>query len=160
MKKKIILFLCFIMLATILTGCSSITIDGAEIEKMTEIADHVANEKGYKLPEGYKVSYEDETTNARICISKRIESGENFLRITFDISGEETKFTEMEIQDFSIMYSRWTYIIAILAALGCIILIILIYYFLQKINEKLKKVNSKLKKRIVRLKEEKGKCRK
>ena len=63
MKKKIILLLCFIMLTVILTGCSSITIDEAEIEKMTEIADHVANEKGYKLPEGYKVSYENETTN-------------------------------------------------------------------------------------------------
>ena len=59
MKKKIILLLCFIMLTVILTGCSSITIDEAEIEKMTEIADHVANEKGYKLPEGYKVSYEN-----------------------------------------------------------------------------------------------------
>lgn len=155
MKKKIILLLCFILVTVILTGCSSITIDEAEIEKMTEIADHVANEKGYKLPEGYKVSYEDETTNARICISKRIESGEVFLDITFDISGEETKFTEMEIKDFSMMYSAWTYIIAILAAIGCIILAILIYDFLQKINKKLKKVNLKLKKRIVRLKEEK-----
>ncbi len=155
MKKKIILLLCFIMLTVILTGCSSITIDEAEIEKMTEIADHVANEKGYKLPEGYKVSYENETTNARICISKRIESGKVFLDITFDISGEETKFTEMEIQDFSMMYSVWTYIIVILAAIGCIILAILISEFLQKIDKKLKKVNSKLKKRIVKLKEEK-----
>lgn len=153
MKKKIILLLCFIMLTVILTGCSSITIDEAEIEKMTEIADHVANEKGYKLPEGYKVSYENETTNARICISKRIESGKVFLDITFDISGEETKFTEMEIQDFSMMYSVWTYIIVILATIGCIILAILISEFLRKINEKLKKVNSELEKRIVRLKE-------
>ena len=141
MKKKIILFLCFIMLATILTGCSSITIDGAEIEKMTEIADHVA--------------YEDETTNARICISKIIESGAVFLDITFDISGEETKLTEMEINDFSMMVSVWTYIIVTLAVIGCIFLTILICDFLQKINKKLKKTNSKLKKRIARLKEEK-----
>lgn len=155
MKKKIILFFCFIMLATILTGCSSITIDGAEIEKMTEIADHVANEKGYKLPEGYKVSYEDETTNARICISKIIESGAVFLDMTFDISGEETKLTEMEINDFSMVVSVWTYIIVTLAVIGCIFLTILICDFLQKINKKLKKTNSKLKKRIARLKEEK-----
>ena len=61
----------------------------------------------------------------------------------------------MEINDFSMMVSVWTYIIVTLAGIGCIFLTILICDFLQKINKKLKKTNSKLKKRIARLKEEK-----
>ena len=156
MKKKIILLLCFVMLTVILTGCSSIiSIDEAEVEKMTEIANHVANEKGYKLPEGYELSYENKTTNARIYISKNIESGKRVLNMTFDISGEEAKLTEIEAHDYSMMYSKWIYIIIILTFLGCILFVILIYLLLQKINEKLKKLNLKLKRKISKLKEEK-----
>ena len=55
MKKKIILLLCFIALTAILSGCSSKKVDEVELEKMTEIANHIANgEKGYIVPEAIK----------------------------------------------------------------------------------------------------------
>ena len=150
MKKKIILLLCCMMLATILTGCSTITIDEAEIVKMTEIADHVANEKEYKLPEGYMVSYKDGTTNERICIENK--NNQISLKATFDVSGEDTKLIQICVFDYSMMYSVWTYIIIMLAFLGFILLLVLIERFFEKINKKLEKANSKLKKIIAELK--------
>lgn len=89
MKKKIILFLSFLIMAVSLTGCSANEIEGEEYETMTEIASSIANEKGYILPEGYTVSYADKTTNARIKITKQEKTKK--IEFTFDISQDEIK---------------------------------------------------------------------
>lgn len=68
MKKKIILLLSFLMIAICLTGCSKYVIEGEKIQEITEIANNVISKKAYKLPEGYEVSFPDETTNSQIKI--------------------------------------------------------------------------------------------
>lgn len=97
MKKKIILLLCFVMLTVILIGCSSV--DEAEIEKMTEVANHIASdEKGYEVPEEYKAEYVDRNVNRRICIEKKIKSEK--IKATFDISGQEPTLIKSERYNF------------------------------------------------------------
>lgn len=123
MKKKIILFLSFLMIAVCLTGCSEKPIQGSELEKMEEIANHVANEKGYVLPEGYTVSYPDNTTNARIRIRDNTRSQTEILYVIFDISTEEIKLVEISV--YSVLGGQiFTYFLFSAVALAAIYLII------------------------------------
>ena len=88
MKKKIILLLCFIALTAILSGCSSKKVDEVELEKMTEIANHIANgEEGYIVPKEYVAKYIDQNVNRRIKITKLI--GNEEVKTIFDVSGQE-----------------------------------------------------------------------
>ena len=88
MKKKIILLLCFIALTAILSGCSSKKVDEVELEKMTEIANHIANgEEGYIVPKEYVAKYVDQNVNRRIKITKLI--GNEEVKTIFDVSGQE-----------------------------------------------------------------------
>lgn len=153
MKKKIILFLSFLMVAMCLTGCSTTTIEGTELEKIAEIANHVVNEKDYTLPEGYTISYPDNTTNGRIEIKKEPDQkGEKYnLYIRFDTSQDEIKITEIEIFDGDYLYSPWIGIILIFAGIGAIVIVLfitaMIIGLLKKLNQKLENKNKELKKK-------------
>lgn len=138
MKKKIILVLSFLMVAMCLTGCSA-TIEGTELEKITEIANHVVNEKNYTLPEGYTVSYPDNTTNARIKIKKSLND-DIYLYLTFDTSQDENKLTEITIFDVSYIYSIWSYIIIILALIGAMFVIMLACELINSLLKKLRNI--------------------
>ncbi len=107
MKKKIILLLCFIMVTVILTGCSSKNnVDEAEIERMTEIANHIASgEECYRVPEEYEATYVDKNVNRRICIKKVIKS--EVTEATFDISLQEPTLIKAKKYNYVVKYSSY-----------------------------------------------------
>ena len=115
MKKKIILFLSFLLIAMFLTGCSEKTIQGTTIEEMTEIANYVINQKGDELPDGYKVSYPDGKTNARIEIIYYLDKP-IYIDAIFDVSGKEVKLVEISIVSF------------IVALIFCVIFAIIAFF--------------------------------
>lgn len=123
MKKKIILFLSFLLTAMFLTSCSEKTLEktikGTKIEEMTEIANNVVNEKGYKLPDGYKVSYPDETTNSRIKVTDDSDSPNCIVEAVFDVSGKQPKL--LEISTSSILASLLFGVILSAVIIGAII---------------------------------------
>ena len=97
MKKKIILFLSFLVIAMCLTGCST-KVTREKIEEMTEIAQNIKDTPNYELPEGYTYNNAGNRKNdGRIIISTGYEHNTNdILCITFDISQEKVKYTEIE----------------------------------------------------------------
>lgn len=97
MKKKIILFLSFLVIAMCLTGCST-KVTREKIEEMTEIAQNIKDTPNYELPEGYTYNNVDNRKNdGRIIISTGCEHNkEDTLCITFDISQEKVKYTEIK----------------------------------------------------------------
>lgn len=140
MKKQIILVLSFLIFILCLTGCSQEkTISGEKIDEMTEIANNVVNQKGYVLPEGYIVTYPDNTTNARIKITDNTNSPKEYLEIVFDISKEE-----IEIVDISVGSTLKPLIVFLILAIGSIIVIV--YAIIRLIITLFKKIkNIKLK---------------
>ena len=138
MKKKIILVLSFLMIALYLTGCS-VTIDATELEKMTEIANHVTNEKDYTLPEGYTFLYPDATTNKRIVINKSINNDTANLYLEFDTSKDENKLIEIEVYNMYPMNTTRAYIVFILAIIGAVVSIRAAYETIKKLINMKKK---------------------
>lgn len=143
MKKKIILFLSFLLTAMFLTGCSeknTKTIEGTKIEKMTEIANKAANERGYKLPDGYKVSYPDETTNSRLKITDYSGSPECIVEAVFDVSEKQPKL--LEISTSSILASLIVVVVLFFVIIGAIIgtIVRFICKTVKKIAEKTKEI--------------------
>ena len=130
MKKKIILFLTFLMLVLCLTGCNQKkTVSGEKIDEMTQIANNVVNQKGYELPEGYKVYFTDNTTNARIKIVDNTNSPNEFLEIVFDISKEEIKLIEISTGTVLPSIIIWT----ILGTVAAMVIVYVILCVIKKI---------------------------
>lgn len=130
MKKKIILFLTFLMLVLCLTGCNQKkTVSGEKIDEMTQIANNVVNQKGYELPEGYKVYFTDNTTNARIKIVDNTNSPNEFLEIVFDISKGEIKLIEISTGTVLPSIIIWT----ILGTVAAIVIVYVILCVIKKI---------------------------
>ena len=126
MKKKIILFLSFLMIAMCLTGCSGeYVIQGEKLEEITQIANNVVNKKGYELPEGYEVSFPDNTTNAQIKIRDNTKSSTEYLDVIFDISTEEIKLVEISVCS---VLGGMIFCFAIFGAMGIIIIYFVIYF--------------------------------
>ena len=124
MKKKIILLLCFIALTAILSGCSSKKVDEVELEKMTEIANHIANgEKGYIVPEEYVATYINKNVNRRIKITKLI--GNERIKTIFDVSGQEAVLIKAS-QNYNMDA------ILLWGAIGCIAVVIVLIIILCK----------------------------
>lgn len=67
------------------------------MKEITQIANNVVIKKGYELPEGYTVSYPDNTINARIKISDSTKSPEEYLDVVFDVSKDEVKLIEISV---------------------------------------------------------------
>lgn len=97
MKKKIILFLSFLMTIMLLTGCST-KVTSEKINEMTKIAEEIKeNPTNYKLPEGYTVSNVDNAKLGRIVIETRSETNRSgILYISFDISKDEVQMIQIE----------------------------------------------------------------
>ena len=92
MKKRIICFLSFLMVAMFLTGCSERTVRVETIEEMTEMANSVINQKEYTLPNGYKVYYPNGTTDQ---ISIRTTTNGNHIEAVYDVSEKQAKLIEI-----------------------------------------------------------------
>lgn len=134
MKKKIILFLSFLMIAMCLTGCSKeYVIQGEKLKEIREIANNVVTQKGYELPEGYKVSLPNDTTNAQIKIRYHMSPTE-YVDVIFDISTEEIKL--VEISTYSVLDGVIIMIVFIIV--GCVCLIYLIISSIKWIYKKIK----------------------
>lgn len=126
MKKKIILFLSFLMVAMCLTGCGRaecITkITSEEISKITQVAENIKNNPAYELPEGYTFKLEDNSKNGRIIINAKSETNKpETIIATFDISKDEVQLIEIgETYEYrygnSIFAAIWLGVI-----LGCIV---------------------------------------
>ena len=97
MKKKIILFLSFLMMVLFLTGCAE-EVTSDEIRYVTEIAQNVKDILNYELPEGYTYSIADETRNDQIVIETKHNTGNGDVVISFvfDISQEEVQLLNIK----------------------------------------------------------------
>lgn len=126
MKKKIILLLSFLMIAICLTGCSKYVIEGEKIQEITEIANNVISKKAYKLPEGYEVSFPDETTNSQIKIRDKTISQYKVLDVFFDVTKEN-----VELDRIVINITEFNQVIGILAIL---VILVIIHIFRKIIN--------------------------
>jgi len=139
MKKKIILFLSFLIIVMCLTGCTKeYVIQKEKIEEITKIANNVVTQKGYELPEGYTVSYPDNTTNARIKISDNTKISRESLDVVFDISKEEIKLIEISVSS-----SIPALIMAIVVYVGGTIA--LGFFIISEIKKITKKIKEKVK---------------
>lgn len=142
MKKKIILFLSFLMIAVCLTGCSGeYVIQGEKLEEITQIANNVVNKKGYELPEGYEVSFPDNTTNAQIKIRDNTKSSTEYLDVVFDISTDEIKLVEISVCS---TLGGWIVLITFFV-LGGMVVMYLIICFINKIHNIINKIKNKKK---------------
>ena len=91
MKKKIILFLSFLLTAMFLTGCNEQKVRADTIEKMTQIANNVIHQKDYVVPDGYIVS-DDNTDNIIIV---RTTKDISHVRAVYEVSETEVKLLEI-----------------------------------------------------------------
>jgi len=91
MRKKIIFVFIFSLMAMfLLTGCG-ITIQGEKITDFENVATQVSENKGYTLPDGYKVAFAEPNSNSRIVIKQ------DYISMYFDVSKEEVKLEKMVI---------------------------------------------------------------
>lgn len=93
MKKKIILFLSFLLTAMFLTGCNQQKVRADTIEQMTQIVNNVISQKDYVVPDGYIVS-DDNTTSDNIIIV-RTTKDISHVRAAYEVSGTEVKLVEI-----------------------------------------------------------------
>ena len=109
MKKKIILFLSFLMIAMCLTGCTisgTTNVTPEEIKYMTEVAQNIKDNSDYELPEGYTWGVEDNTKNGRIIIKTKTETnnGEEIYAY-FDITKDSVELIQIKAEywiDYSV----------------------------------------------------------
>lgn len=118
MKKKIILFLSFLVIAVCLTGCST-KVTREKIEEMTEIAQNIKDTPNYELPEGYTYNNVDNRKNdGRIIINTGGEHNEHdTMSITFDISQEKVKYTEIKAS-----YNDELFLITVIGIIICVVI--------------------------------------
>ena len=93
MKKKIILFLSFLLTAMFLTGCNQQKVRADTIEKMTQIANNVINQKDYVVPEGYVVPDDKGILDNTIIV--RTSKDGNHVRAIYEVSETEVKLLEI-----------------------------------------------------------------
>ena len=93
MKKKIILFLSFLLTAMFLTGCNQQKVRADTIEKMTQIANNVINQKDYVVPEGYVVPDDKGIPDNTIIV--RTSKDGNHVRAIYEVSEKEAKLIEI-----------------------------------------------------------------
>ena len=102
MKKKIILFLSFLMIAMCLTGCSvsgTTNVTPEEIKYMTEVAQNIKDNSDYELPEGYTFELEDNTKNGRIIIKTKTEINDGQeIRAYFDITKDSVELIQIKAE--------------------------------------------------------------
>lgn len=96
MKKKIILFLSFLLTAMFLTGCGKQTLTAEEklIKQMEQIALEIAKSNEYDVPEGYTVYYPEAPKTDKIIVA---EGSATITEITFDISEGQAEILNIEI---------------------------------------------------------------
>jgi len=134
MKKKIILFLSFLLTAMFLTGCNQQKVRADTIEQMTQIASNVINQKDYVVPNEY-IIVDDEAVSDNIIIVRTTKNGSH-VRAVFEVSEKEVKLAEI------ITASA---IVTFVSAIICIFLIgVLLFCLAYKIiNGFIKKYNKK-----------------
>ena len=93
MKKKIILFLSFLLTAMLLTGCNEQKVRADTIDKMTQIANNVIHQKDYVVPDDYDI-LDDKTTSDNI-IMVRTTTGESHIQAVYEVSETEVKLLEI-----------------------------------------------------------------
>lgn len=99
MKKKIILFLTFLLTAMFLTGCATTKTTAIELNKLNDIANEIASEgPGYKLPDGYKLAYSDSKDTSRISITCTTEQRDE-ITAEYVIEGKEAHLDSFEIEN-------------------------------------------------------------
>ena len=116
MKKKIILFLSFLLTAMFLTGCQmSTVITQEEIKEMREIATEVAKSEEYLIPEGFSVDYPETPKTHLIKVTKEDEYE---TQLVFDISKEQPEI----VQTYEIAVPGYAILLIIIVALLLIVL--------------------------------------
>lgn len=99
MKKKIILFLTFLLTAMFLTGCATTKTTANELSKLNNVANEIASEgPGYKLPDGYELAYSDSKDTSRISITCTTEQKDE-ITAEYVIEGKEAHLDSFEIEN-------------------------------------------------------------
>lgn len=98
MKKRIILFLTFLLTTMFLTGYT-VSTSYERIKKVNEVANEIAaNGPGYKLPEGYYIKYPDEKDTGIIEIIST-EKDENTIYARYEITNRTAQIISIRIND-------------------------------------------------------------
>lgn len=98
MKKKIILFLSFLLMAMFLTGCATTKTTANELKKLNDIANEIVTEgPGYKLPDGYTL-HSDPKDTSRISIICQTEQDDT-ITAEYVIEGKEAHLDSFEIEN-------------------------------------------------------------
>ena len=120
MKKKIILFLSFLLMAMFLTGCATTKTTANELKKLNEIAnERVTEGPGYKLPDGYMLDSDPKDTS-RISIIGQIEQNHT-ITAEYVIEGKEAHLDSFEIENMdAVEFDGMLFCIFIGFSIGCI----------------------------------------
>lgn len=98
MKKRIILFLTFLVVAMFLTGCT-VSTSYERIKEINKVANEVAeNGAGYKLPEGYSINYPNTTDTGIIEITSK-KGNEEIIKAKYEISNGIAEMIDIAIDD-------------------------------------------------------------
>lgn len=99
MKKKIILFLSFLLMAMFLTGCATTKITKRELKKLDDIANEIASTgPGYILSDGYELAYPNSKDTSRISITCTTEQ-EDTLTAEYVITSKVAQLDSYTIED-------------------------------------------------------------
>lgn len=98
MKKRIILFLTFLLTTMFLTGCT-VSTSYERIKEINKVANEVAeNGAGYKLPEGYSIKYPDTTDTGIIEITSK-KGSEEIIKAKYEIANGTAEVIDIAIDD-------------------------------------------------------------
>lgn len=98
MKKRIILFLTFLLTNMFLTGCT-VSTSYERIKEINQVANEVAeNGAGYKLPEGYSIKYPDTKDTGIIEITSR-KGKEEIIKAKYEIANGTAEVIYIAIDD-------------------------------------------------------------
>lgn len=105
MRKKTIVILATILITMLLTACGTV-ITSEEIDNLKNVASEIKNSEDYKLPEGYTVSYPDETTTNKIAISCKTSEGfgDNVIAV-FDMTKAEPELISYQQNTIGIIWA-------------------------------------------------------
>lgn len=124
MKKRIILFLTFLLTTMFLTGCA-VSTSYERIKEINQVANEVAeNREGYKLPEGYSIKYPD-TKHPGIIELTSIKGNEEIVRAKYEIANGTAEVIRIAIDDNADLWYCFTALL--LMILGGILGGMLIY---------------------------------
>lgn len=120
MKKKIILFLSFLLMAMFLTGCTTTKTTANELKKLNEIANEIVTEgPGYKLPDGYTL-HSDPKDTSRISIICQTEQNDT-ITVEYVIEGKEAYLDSFEIENVDgVEFDGMVFCILIGVIIGCV----------------------------------------